>query len=192
MRPSRSTSRRSDGAVQTRWTLAVERLWPRIAARYHRAGVAESFAGPRSMEDLPLYRMARSLLRRGMSRRGREFPVRTIEPPPEVTAGLEHKTPQFFLRNVGRVERSVEDGLSFEVAEAARVDLGAARAEVRRYRPPELLRRWNIDDVAWLRALVRRVMFEEDWRRRFGRELKERVRGPLFRYDPDAERSACG
>lgn len=163
-----------------------------MVARYHRPGVAESFVGPRSMEDLPLYRMVRSLLRRGMSRRGREFPVRAIEPPPEVTAGLDHKAPQFFLRNVGRVERPVEEGLPFELAESVSVDLGPTRAEVRRYRPPELLRRWNLDDVVWLRALVRRVVFEEDWRRRFGRELKDRIRGPLFRYDPDDDGSAGG
>ncbi len=186
MRPSRSASKNRDTAVPAQWTLTVELCWPLMAARYHRPGVAESFPGPRSMDDLPLYLMARSLLRRGLKRRGREFTVRQIEPPPEVSRGLAHTVPQFFLRNVGRVERPKEDSLPFEALARAPAALDAARAEVRRYRPPALLRRFNIDDVVWLRALLRRVVFEEDWRRRFGRELKERVRGPLFRYDPDA------
>jgi len=158
-----------------------------LAARYHRPGVAESFTGPRSMEDLPLYRMARALLRAGQARRGRDFPVRLVEPPADVAAGIEHKVPQFFLRNVGRVERAEEEALPLAANEVEPpVDLAAVRAEVGRYRAPALLRRWNIEDVVWLRALLRRVLVEEDWRRRFGRELKQHVRGPLYRYDPDA------
>ncbi|HOI11328.1 MAG TPA: hypothetical protein PK313_12705 [Myxococcota bacterium] len=187
MTSSGSASRSPDGVPPAGLTLAVERLWPRLAARYHRPGVAESFPGPRSMEDLPLYRMARRLLRAGLARRGREFPIRAAEQPSDVASGLEHKAPQFFLRSVGRVERAEEERLPLApTAGVARVDLSAVRAQAGRYRPPALLQRFNVDEVAWLRGLIRRVVFQEDWRRRFGRELKQRVRGPLFRYDPDA------
>lgn len=183
---SRSGSSGSDPGRAGSWRLTVEACWPRMAARYHRPGVAEAFQGLRTMDDLPLYRMARALLRASKGRRGREFPVRLIEPASDVASGLEHKVPQFFLRNVGRVERAEEDILPLIVQSSPRMDLTVLRAQVRRYRPPELLRRWNLDEVLWLRALIRRVVFQEDWRRRFGRELKRHVRGPLFRYDPDA------
>lgn len=186
---SRSGSRGSDPRRAGPWHLTVEACWPRMAARYHRPGVAEAFRGLRSMDDLPLYRMARALLRASRERRGREFPVRLVEPASDVAAGLEQKVPQFFLRNVGRFERAEEDPLPLAVSGVPRIDLEALRAQVRRYRPPEMLRRWNLDEVLWLRALIRRVVFQEDWRRRFGREIKRHVRGPLFRYDPDAPAS---
>ncbi len=168
--------------------LVTQRLGRRLAARYHRALGPEAFEGPRSMEDLPLYRMAHRVLKAARRLRGREFPRRMVEPPPDLGGRLEHKTPQFFLRNVPRVERFVEDEPEFEVKrvrdiEAERV---VQRLRALRYEPPAFLTEWNMARVVELRALMRRLFFEDDWTRRFGRELKERVRGPLFRYDPDS------
>lgn len=167
--------------------LITQRLGRRLADRYHRALGPEAFEGPRSMEDLPLYRMARWVLKTARRLRGREFPRRMLEPPPDLGGLLEHKTPQFFLRNIPRVERSLEDEPAFEVTRVRDLEAERVVQKLRalRYEPPAFLTEWNLARVVEVRALLRRLFFEEDWTRRFGRELKERVRGPLFRYDPD-------
>ncbi len=168
--------------------LVTQRLGRRLADRYQRALGPEAFEGPRSMEDLPLYRLARRVLQTARRLRGREFPRRMVEPPPDLGGRMEHKTPQFFLRNILRVERFVEDAPEFEVTQVRDLEAENVVQQLRslRYEPPALLTEWNMTRVVELRALMRRLFFEDDWTRRFGRELKERVHGPLFRYDPDA------
>ncbi len=168
--------------------LVSERLSRRLLERYQRPLPPEGFEGPRTMEDLPLYRMARRVWKATRRFRAREFPRRMMEPPPDLGRRLEHKTPQFFLRNIPRVERSVEDKPEFTVVQVRDRQAERVITDLRslRYEPPAFLTEWNLDKVMELRALLRRLFFEEDWTRRFGRELKERVRGPLFRYDPDA------
>jgi len=140
------------------------------------------------MEDLPLYAMTRRILKTARRLRGREFPRRMVEPPQNLDGLLEHKTPQFFLRNIPRIERFVEDSPEFEVTEVRDREAEETLKSLRqmRYRRPEFLTEWNLERVTEFRKLWRRLFFEEDWTRRFGRELKEHVRGPLFRYDPDA------
>lgn len=168
--------------------LVTQRLGGRLVARYHRALGPEAFGGPRSMEDLPLYRMARKVFKAARRLRGREFPRRMVEPPSDLAGRLEHKTPQFFLRNIPRIERSTPDEPEFDVARIRDIEAERVVKDLRRlrYEPPTFLTEWNMSRVVELRALLRRLFFEEDWTRLFGRELKERVRGPLFRYDPDS------
>jgi hypothetical protein len=141
------------------------------------------------LEDRPLYLWARRLLRAAKGMKGREVRQRMIERPGWIEGRMEDRVPQFFLRNITRVERTrdEDEGLPFEEVRTRDADAEGrvGRALAGRFPRPELLTHWNLDDVVWLRALVRRYVYQEDWRRRFGRELKEHVRGPLFRYDPD-------
>ncbi len=166
--------------------LTVERIHAWHDARYQRLVGPERFEGLRTIEDLPLYRWTKHLLRTARLK-GRETRVRPLERPDGIEARLEQKMPQFFLRNLRRPERNVEDRPELAVVRTRDPAAEDAAAQVRdaRYKPPRLLDHWNLDDVLWLRALVKRYFHEEDWRRRFGRELKESVRGPLFKYDPD-------
>ncbi len=168
--------------------LVTQRLGGRLVGRYHRALGPEAFGGPRSMEDLPLYRMARKVFKAARRLRGREFPRRMVEPPPDLAGRLEHRTPQFFLRNIPRIERTLPDQPEFEVTQVRDLEAEHVVQNLRRlrYERPSFLTEWNLSRVVELRALLRHLFFEEDWTRRFGRELKERVRGPLFRYDPDS------
>jgi hypothetical protein len=172
-----------------RMSLAVERPLSRVVAAAVAPRVPERFPGLPTMEDRPLYEAARAVLRRTGKIKVRTWVQRMAERPEGLDAQLEHKVPQFFLRNIARAERKVEEDESPYTVVALR-DRAAeeALAEIRnlRYRPPALLKRWNMDDVLWLRALLKRFLHQEDWRRRFGRELKETVRGPLYKYDPDA------
>lgn len=170
------------------YPLVTQRLGPRLVGRYHRTLPSEAFEGPRSVEDLPLYRLARRIFKRVRRLRGRDFPRRMVEPPPGLDSRLAHKTPQFFLRNIPRVERFVEDQPKFHVVKVRDVESERVVQRLRelRYEPPDFLTEWNLERVKDLRILLRHLLFEEDWSRRFGREVKERIRGPLFRYDPDA------
>jgi hypothetical protein len=167
--------------------LAVERLSRRVAARWTVPIGAERFTGLPSMEDRPLYLAARAVLRRTGKIRVRTWVQRMVVRPDGMDSQMEQKVPQFFLRNTLRAERVVEDELPLEVVATRDREAERQLAELRtlRYRPPELLQRWNIDHVTWLRAFLKQILFDEDWRRRFGRELKETVQGPLFKYDPD-------
>jgi len=168
--------------------LVVERLGERLRERYERPTGPEGFEGPRSMEDLPLYEWTRRILRAGTRLKGRTFPRRMMEQPAGLDAGLEHKTPQFFLRNVSRTEHSLEDRPEFEMVATRDHEDEARVADLlrMRYRPPSMLQKWNIEEVVRVRRMFRRLLFADDWTRHFGRELKERIQGPLFKYDPDA------
>lgn len=167
--------------------LSVERLGRWLSAKYESPVGPEAFTGPASMEDRPLYRWTRRLLKARSRLQGRTFPRRVMDPPDGMESTLEHKTPQYFLRNVGRAEHSVDDSPRFEVEEvrdpSAEGLVGDLRS--RRYEPPAFLDQWNLEEVVRVRRLFRDILFDDDWTRRFGRELKERIRGPLFKYDPD-------
>lgn len=168
--------------------LAVERLSELVAGRLLRPLIVERFQVRLSlMDDLPLYLAARAVLRRTGARRMRGWVVRMIEPPPDIESSMEDKTPQFFLRNVLRAERPEDEEFFFEVVPTRdrKEERLPGQSGGLRYRPPRLLTRWNIDEVSWLRAMLKKLLYQEDWRRRFGKELKETVRGPLFLYDPD-------
>ena len=170
-----------------RLVLSVERPLSPIAARAAVLLVPERFRGLPTMEDRPLYEAARAVLRRTGKVKVRTWVQRMSERPEGVDAQLEQTVPQFFLRNIARAERKEEDESPWVLVSTRDRSAEEALAALRnlRYRPPELLKRWNMDDVLWLRALLKRVLHQDDWTRRFGRELKETVRGPLFRYDPD-------
>lgn len=173
---------------EKRFTLSVERLGRRLANRYLWAVCAERFKGPGTMDDLPLYQMARRQWKRLRKLRAKEFPRRLMEPPPGLEDRMEHKTPQFFLRNIPRVERSAPDEPEFDVSYVRDREAEATLQALRkmRYKPPEFLKEWNIERVVELREMLKVLVEKEDWTRRFGREIKERIRGPLYKYDPDA------
>lgn len=172
-----------------RFVLAVERLSGRLADRWTAPIGPERFPGPASMDDLPIYRAARALVRRTGKVKVRTWVQRMVERPDGLDSQMAEKVPQFFLRNIARAERRVEDEMPFDVVATRDREAEKQLAELRnlRYQPPALLKRWNLDDVLWLRAMLKRYLYQEDWRRRFGRELKETVRGPLYRYDPDRD-----
>ena len=174
------------------FVLAVERLSARLARRWTAPIGPERFTGLPTMEELPLYQAARALFRRTGKARVRTWVQRVVERPDGIDAQLEEKVPQFFLRNIARAERELDDAMPFDVTATRDREAERQLAELRglRYRPPALLKRWNLDEVIWLRALLKRLLYQEDWRRRFGRELKETVRGPLFKYDPDRQDAA--
>ena len=170
------------------FNLSVERSLPRYAARYLRSLPPERFRGPRSVEDLPLYLWAKRLLRSSsrLGKAGASVTARPIVRPDGLDARLEHKVPQFFLRNITRVERELPDAPEYRevrTRDAAAEGLVRDLAAMRR-RPPELLRRWNLEEVLRLRALLKRLFHQDDWTLHFGRELKERVQGPLYKYKP--------
>ncbi|MBL6974412.1 MAG: hypothetical protein ISR64_01650 [Deltaproteobacteria bacterium] len=169
--------------------LSVERLGRRLRVKYETPVGPEAFAGPGSMEDRPLYEWTRRLLKARARLEGRTFPRRVMDPPDGMDAALEHKTPQYFLRNVGRAERTTDDSPRFEVEETGDPSMRGGVGDLPRmdYEPPALLDRWNLEEVVRVRRLFRDILFDDDWTRRFGREIKERIRGPLFKYDPDVQ-----
>ena len=183
---SKATSVRGSRPADFRVT--AEKLVERMRERYESRLGPEKFPGLKSIEDLPLYEWTRRILRRGSKLKGRTFPRRMMEPPAGLDSSLENKTPQFFLRNVSRTGHFVEESPRFEKVETRDRQAETIVPEMRRmrYSPPPFLQKWNLDEVIRVRKLFRTLLHDDDWTRRFGRELKERVRGPLFKYDPDA------
>jgi len=160
-----------------------------ISANYDWKPAPEEFRGPRSIEDLPLYEWTRRILRAGNRLKGRTFPRRMKEQPVGLSGRMEHKTPQFFLRNLSRTEVFVDDSPGFEKVETRDPVAEHVVEEMlsMRYKPPALIEQWNIDKVKRVRATFRRLLYEDDWARHFCRELKDEVRGPLYKYDPDRD-----
>lgn len=113
---------------------------------------------------------------------------------PEAVAKAEEQreetTPQFFLRNVGRVERLDHDELAWERRESELQGfddraLEEARRLQRNYTPPPLLEKASYRRVSENVNEMRDLMFRVKWTRFFGSEVKARVAGPLWKFFPD-------
>lgn len=115
-------------------------------------------------------------------------PKRKEDYPSELTSQMEHREAQFFLRNIPRLERFPEEELPFDRRSIALGSLHDALEAVRgaRYEPPVLVEVFNLAHVKAYRRGIRRAFYEDDWTRRFGRELREKLRVPVWRYDADA------
>ena len=104
--------------------------------------------------------------------------------------------PQFHLRNIGRAERFSDPDEEMEFSHD-RVEYGlrapgALTSLPPRYSAPVLLDETNLDVVRGYRARMRWLIRETPWTRYFCKELKESIRGPLWRYDPDTNTDAGG
>ena len=121
--------------------------------------------------------------------------VRAIRPgtaddyPRELDDRLSDLEPQFFLRNVPRAEKYIDDlELNYVQVREAPEDAHAIVAAA--YRPPEFVEQNNADRIGAHRREMRRLFFEADWTRHFGYELKTKLselHRAVWNYDPDRE-----
>lgn len=169
------------------FTLVLERLYSRFTRRILRKTKAECFQGMELMENLPLYEMARKILR-ATKLNPKTYKQRDMERPINIDSQMEEKVPQFFLRNIPRVEKpTIEEEYGFEVVRTRSPEdenIVATLLKIR-YEPPKLIERFNIDEIKWFRALIKRVVYQNQWNKFFCRELKEHIQGPLYKYKPD-------
>lgn len=113
------------------------------------------------------------------------------EPMQKAKDRMEHRNPQFFLRNIGRhtmepadelplIRQSVESGLDESKLKELR-DLIAAPIH------PDVD---TVNSVAFLRTTmdpIRFLLFKDPWHRYGGYELKTTINGPLWQYFPDEQ-----
>jgi len=176
-------------AAQSVFMLCVERLPGYIAANYLQPLVVERFHGLRAIED---NLFTGPSIQRLLDRLSKTNPPakkpREMERPAAVDNQIERKKEQFFLRSLFRVQRQVDEEMPFKVEQQRDPDAEILVSKVlpRRYQRPQMLTHRNMDDVIWWRRFVREVFFEDDWTRRFGRELRESLNVAVWRYDPDA------
>lgn len=142
---------------------------------------------PEAFEPPDPIRPMREVVERAFSEQAPPEPS-LFEVDARVERALEICTPQYFLRNIPRTERVVEDWLEFEREAQERRDYEALLDEVRRARvePPELIARWGFEELRDWVAEHRRLFVDTEWTRHFGRELAKDLTGPIWRYDPDA------
>ena len=113
--------------------------------------------------------------------------------PPELEKKMERKEPQFFLRNIPRAERFLEDEEYDRIQTMDRDWIDElTRARSPRYEPPELLEEMNLERVTTYRRDVRKLLCHTEWSRYFCRELKEDLSVAIWRYDPDAPKESDG
>ena len=109
---------------------------------------------------------------------------------PEVEGQMKECMPQFHLRNIGRAERLADPDedleLSHEDVEYGLRAPGALPATMGTYQAPPLIEESNLDFVKKHQFRMHKLIRKTAWQRHFCQELKESVRGPLWRYDPDA------
>ena len=109
---------------------------------------------------------------------------------PVVEAQMKECLPQFHLRNIARYERHSDPDEDLELSHeqvpyGLRAD-GASTTRLARYEPIELLEEMNLDVIKGYQQRMRWLIRETAWSRHFCQELKDSVRGPLWRYDADA------
>ncbi len=175
-------------SVPPAFRLAIERWSSRIERHYR------DFFPPRTprvcgddVVVLATERGMQHLLTRLESAAKKPAKPRKFVCPVAIESQMEHKKEQFFLRSLFRVERPEEEFLPFEVEQPrdAQAEILASQAMPRRYQRPQLLNHRNLDDVIWWRRFVREVFFEDDWTRRFGKELRESISVAVWRLDAD-------
>jgi hypothetical protein len=144
---------------------------------------------PRSLERLwsALHSQKRKLLYRFETLKSRDFVFRKLEQPPKVRAYMEYKSVQFFLRDIERLEMSVDEEVILEKFFERPIEDENIVLSLRkmRYEKPKFIEEFNIVTVLKLRQTLRRVLFQERWNTRFCREIKEKIRGPIYRYEPN-------
>lgn len=153
-----------------------------------KGGMLATRPQPRPIEMLwnALHSQKRKLLYRFETLKSRNFVFRKLEQPPKVRAYMENKSVQFFLRDIERLEMSVDEEVVLEkFFERPREDENIVLSLRRmRYEKPRFIEEFNIVTVLKLRQTLRRVLFQEPWNSRFCREIKEKIRGPIYRYEP--------
>lgn len=121
---------------------------------------------------------------------------RPSELDPDVEAQMKACMPQFHLRNIGRAERHADPNDDLEMSrdqvEYGLRAPGALTSLPPRYKAPVLIEQTNLEAVRAYRARMRWLIRETPWSRYFCQELKESIRGPLWRYDPDADDASRG
>ena len=115
---------------------------------------------------------------------------RESELDPEVEGHMKECMPQFHLRNIGRAERLADPDEDLELS-SSEVEYGlrapgAARAPLDAYQAPRLLEESNLALVKAYQVRMEWLIKKTAWPRHFCQELKESIRGPLWRYDPEA------
>lgn len=128
-----------------------------------------------------------------VARPHREFDPEKDQPSEAVAKADEHRehtTPQFFLRNVGRVERLDDEIIPWELRESELQGfddraLEEARRIQRTYTPPPLNDRPSYHEMGDAVDEMRDLMYRIRWTRFFGHDVKQRVPGPLWKHFPD-------
>lgn len=112
---------------------------------------------------------------------------RVFERATAVDDQLDQRTPQFFLRNIPRLERMVEDRMEFVHAPSERLAVAGLLDEVReaRHESPNMLEVRSVKAIVEARDSSALWMKQKDWTRYFGKEVLKDVKGPRWRYDPD-------
>ncbi len=146
--------------------------------------------------DLPIWRPEALLDFLRPERHGIE--ANTVRPPrpwspdkipAEMEARLEQREAQFNLRNIARLERDTEEEVELQresLPVTARDTFAQVEAPMPPYAPPELLGEFLVDAVRDYRRRVHHMFMVDDWTRRFGKEIAEKLTFPLWKYDPDA------
>ncbi len=123
----------------------------------------------------------------GLVRRPRPMPKDAY--PSEIEEAMQHREPQFILRNLGRVEKEVDPDEPLPL-DRRPLPIGAAldgldSAKDVRHEPPQLLDEMTVDVFSEQHGVMRRL-YREPWNRRFSKELRADHTGPMWSYDPDA------
>ena len=109
--------------------------------------------------------------------------------PSEVLDAHRNATPQFTLRNIGRMEMHIDtdDPLPMERREGITGRTAHLLEEVRQARVPEVqfAQVWSADFVGRVRDSFRRIFLEDPWTLRFGAEVRANHDGPMYTYIVD-------
>jgi len=135
--------------------------------------------------SMPMVRMIDAMKTGVQESAGNEFAIRNLEQDPKTESKMEHKTAQFFLRNLPRVRREHEeqDEMPFKKEGSARPDFVSDNPVA--YQRPRFLNQWSVNDFKWLQVVISKTLRDETWTDRFSREIRETLMRGLWTSNPD-------
>ncbi len=164
--------------------LLIERTARRIESRYRLQRKSIQIGDYR----VPvLVRMVQSVKTDAPKLVNADFAIRNLEQEPATDAHMEHKTAQFFLRNLPRVQRSHEEPdmlpLQEDESRSERPDLTPRNLAI--YRRPNFIRQWSVNDFRWLQKVLNKTLRQETWTDRFSLEIRETLMKGLWNSNPE-------
>lgn len=162
--------------------LVIERTARWIEKRYklnRKYSISRDYSAPRAVQMLD------SMLPGKFGPMASEFTIRHLEQDPKTEARMDHKTTQFFLRNLPKVSREHEESNEMPFQEEENISPDFVDYRHVAFQRPRFIAQWTTNDFKWLQSIISKTLLDEDWTDRFSREIRDTLMKGLWTSNPD-------
>ena len=161
--------------------LMIERSARKVENRYRLRrdfDISRDYSAPKTLQSIE------SMSLQGAVQIKDQYTIRLLEQDRKTEAKMDHKTAQFFLRNLPKavMEPHDADEMPFEGCENVRPEPVTFRHVSLR---PRFIRHWSVNDFRWLQDVLRKTLCDENWTDRFSKEIRDTLMKGLWTSNPD-------